>query len=105
MNRPQAPLAAAKALQADIEKFLNSPSDENLAIARQAWIASRVPYQQTEVYRFGNRIVDDWEGRLIVTRPVCLIDFLGAAAVSPFVVLPRLEEVEEVVEEVTKHEY
>lgn len=57
-------LAAAKALQADIEKFLNSPSDENLAIARQAWIASRVPYQQTEVYRFGNRIVDDWEGRV-----------------------------------------
>ena len=29
-----------------------------------AWIAARVPYQQTEVYRFGNRIVDDWEGRV-----------------------------------------
>ncbi|TIW51033.1 MAG: peptidase, partial [Mesorhizobium sp.] len=25
---------------------------------------SRVPYQQTEVYRFGNKIVDDWEGKV-----------------------------------------
>ena len=32
--------------------------------AQQAWLASRVPYQQTEVYRFGNAIVDDWEGRV-----------------------------------------
>ena len=23
-----------------------------------------VPYQQTEAYRFGNAIVDDWEGRV-----------------------------------------
>ena len=25
---------------------------------------SRVPYQQTEVYRYGNAIVDDWEGKV-----------------------------------------
>ncbi|TIR59477.1 MAG: peptidase, partial [Mesorhizobium sp.] len=28
------------------------------------WKAARVPYQQTEVYRFGNKIVDDWEGKV-----------------------------------------
>jgi putative iron-regulated protein len=33
-------------------------------VAREAWRAARIPYQQTEVYRFGNAIVDDWEGRV-----------------------------------------
>ena len=32
--------------------------------ARAAWIAARIPYMQTEAYRFGNAIVDDWEGRV-----------------------------------------
>ncbi len=32
--------------------------------ARAAWIAARVPYQQTEAYRFGNAVVDDWEGKV-----------------------------------------
>src|SRR3546814_1956438 len=32
--------------------------------ARAAWVAARVPYQQTEVFRFGNPIVDDWEGKV-----------------------------------------
>jgi putative iron-regulated protein len=35
-----------------------------LDAARSAWLAARVPYQQTEVYRFGNAIVDDWEGKV-----------------------------------------
>ena len=35
-----------------------------LDAARAAWVAARAPYQQTEVYRFGNAIVDDWEGRV-----------------------------------------
>src|SRR3546814_10021740 len=35
-----------------------------LADARQAWLKARVPYQQTEALRFGNPIVDDWEGRV-----------------------------------------
>lgn len=57
-------LAAAKSLQAAIGKLLESPAPETLAAARQAWLAARVPYQQTEAYRFGNKIVDDWEGRV-----------------------------------------
>ena len=29
-----------------------------------AWRAARVPYQQTEAFRFGNPTVDDWEGKV-----------------------------------------
>ncbi len=57
-------VATAKTLQAAIDSLINDPSAENLNAARSAWIAARVPYQQTEVYRFGNAIVDDWEGKV-----------------------------------------
>lgn len=54
----------ALALDAAIDALVTSPSDATLNVAKAAWIAARVPYQQTEVYRFGNAIVDDWEGRV-----------------------------------------
>ena len=57
-------LTTAKALDAAIEAFLAEPTQEKLKVARTAWLAARVPYQQSEVYRFGNAIVDDWEGRV-----------------------------------------
>ncbi len=57
-------LATAKALLARVEAFLAKPNDATLQDAKAAWLAARVPYQQTEVYRFGNRIVDDWEGKV-----------------------------------------
>jgi len=57
-------LATAKALDVAIEAFLGNPTQETLSAAKTAWLAARVPYQQTEVYRFGNAIVDDWEGRV-----------------------------------------
>ncbi len=57
-------LFTAKALDAAIDAFLAVPSDTTLAATKGAWLASRVPYQQTEVYRFGNAIVDDWEGKV-----------------------------------------
>ena len=57
-------LSSAQALDAAIDALLANPSDASLQAAKDAWIASRVPYQQTEVYRFGNPIVDDWEGRV-----------------------------------------
>ncbi len=56
--------ATAKTLQAKIEALIKAPSETTLAAARRAWRAARVPYQQTEVFRFGNRIVDDWEGKV-----------------------------------------
>lgn len=54
----------AKALGTQIHTLLENPTEANLQAARESWIASRVPYQQTEVYRFGNAIVDDWEGKV-----------------------------------------
>ena len=57
-------LSAAKQLQQAINTLLDAPTDANLAAAREAWVAARVPYQQSEVYRFGNAIVDDWEGKV-----------------------------------------
>src|SRR6056297_1669940 len=57
-------LIAARALQDAVETLIDTPSAKHLTEARAAWLAARVPYQQTEVYRFGNPIVDDWEGRV-----------------------------------------
>ncbi|KRC70010.1 peptidase [Achromobacter sp. Root83] len=57
-------LAAAKKLRDAIDALVAKPSAETLKAAREAWIVARVPYQQTEAYRFGNPIVDDWEGRV-----------------------------------------
>lgn len=57
-------LTTAGALDAAIEALLADPSEARLEAAKSAWLAARVPYQQSEVYRFGNAIVDDWEGRV-----------------------------------------
>jgi len=57
-------LAAANELDAAIDAFLAAPSAETHAAAKAAWLDARVPYQQTEVFRFGNPIVDAWEGRV-----------------------------------------
>ena len=57
-------LITAQALQEAIDALIAEPSEETLTAAREAWLASRNPYQQTEVYRFGNAIVDEWEGKV-----------------------------------------
>lgn len=57
-------LATAKSLKTAIDKLVAEPTEANLEAARAAWIAARDPYQQTEAYRFGNAIVDDWEGKV-----------------------------------------
>jgi putative iron-regulated protein len=57
-------LTAAIDLQGAVEALIAAPSEQTLAAARAAWIAARPSYQQTEVYRFGNAIIDDWEGRV-----------------------------------------
>ena len=56
--------AGARALKKAIDAMLAAPSPATLAAARDAWRAARVPYMQTEAFRFGNPIVDDWEGRV-----------------------------------------
>lgn len=57
-------LTTAKELKAAIDAFLKSPTDATLLKAKQAWLKARNPYQQTEAYRFGNKIVDEWEGKV-----------------------------------------
>ncbi len=56
--------SAAKKLQAAVDALIAKPSADTLKAAREAWIAARVPYMQTEAFRFGNKIVDDWEGKV-----------------------------------------
>ena len=57
-------LSEARELRGQIDTLLADPSEENLASARQAWRDARVPYMQTEVFRFGNAVVDEWEGQV-----------------------------------------
>ena len=57
-------LITAQALQKAVDELVVSPTKTNLEAARDAWKAARVPYQQTEAFRFGNAIVDDWEGKV-----------------------------------------
>ena len=57
-------LSEARELQGQIDTLLTDPSEETLAAARQAWRDARVPYMQTEVFRFGNVVVDEWEGQV-----------------------------------------
>ncbi|MBM6550387.1 imelysin family protein [Marinomonas ostreistagni] len=71
----------AVTLQEAIDTFLDAPTEANLQAAKDAWIEARVPYQQTEVYRFGNAIVDDWEGK-VNAWPLDegLIDYVSATS-------------------------
>lgn len=57
-------LATAKTLKGRVDALVAGPSEETLQAAKQAWLAARVPYGQTEVYRFANANVDDWEGKV-----------------------------------------
>ncbi len=57
-------LSTAQELQQAVAALLAEPTQARLDAARQAWRAARVPYMQSEVFRFGNPVVDDWEGQL-----------------------------------------
>ncbi|MCA0940593.1 peptidase [Yangia mangrovi] len=83
-------LSTAKALQDAVAALIAAPSEDTLAAAREAWLAARNPYQQTEVFRFGNPIVDEWEGK-VNAWPLDegLIDYVdesygGASDENPF---------------------
>lgn len=57
-------LSTAKQLQTAVDAFLATPNDQTLKAAKEAWAAARVPYLQSEAFRFGNTIIDDWEGQV-----------------------------------------
>lgn len=56
--------STAQALQQKIHAFLAEPNAPTQQAAKDAWLAARVPYMQSEVFRFGNALVDDWEGQV-----------------------------------------
>ncbi len=51
-------VATAVALKAALTAFRADPSQEKLDAAKLAWLVSREPYGQTEVYRFRNSPID-----------------------------------------------
>jgi putative iron-regulated protein len=77
-------LIAARALEEAVAALIEAPSAATLQAARTAWLEARVPYQQTEVFRFGNPIVDDWEGK-VNAWPLDegLIDYVDGAYGGP----------------------
>ena len=73
-------LLAGQDLRQAVDRLIDAPGEDTLQAARQAWLAARIPYQQSEVYRFGNAIVDDWEGK-VNAWPLDegLIDYVAAS--------------------------
>ena len=57
-------LARARVLQKAVRALVETPSEATLQAAREAWLSAREPYMQTEVFRFGNSVVDEWEGKV-----------------------------------------
>jgi putative iron-regulated protein len=57
-------VAGARDLDRAVAALLAAPSPETLKAAREAWIRARIPYMQTEGYRFGNKAVDALEGKV-----------------------------------------
>lgn len=51
-------IVASEAMQAEIEAFLAAPSAAGLESAKEAWLAARELYGQTEVYRFYGGPID-----------------------------------------------
>lgn len=51
--------ARAQSLGAAIDTLVATPSAVNLTAAQDAWVAARVPYLQTEAYRFYDGPIDD----------------------------------------------
>jgi putative iron-regulated protein len=73
-------LSGAQKLQSAVAAFLAHPTADSLAAARASWKAARIPYLQTEGFRFANTVVDDWEPR-VNAWPLDegMIDYVGPA--------------------------
>ncbi len=57
-------LNTAKALQEKVNAFIANPNTQTQQAAKDAWLAARKPYNQTEAFRFGNPNIDEREGQL-----------------------------------------
>ncbi|MFD1553967.1 hypothetical protein DNU06_13820 [Putridiphycobacter roseus] len=52
----------AKALKTTIYDFVDNPTAVNFEASKEAWLAARVPYGQTEAFRFAGGPIDDADG-------------------------------------------
>ncbi|MBE2223056.1 MAG: hypothetical protein IAF02_16045 [Anaerolineae bacterium] len=52
----------AVSLQTALENFVANPTEETHQAAKEAWLAAREPYGQTEVYRFYGGPIDNADG-------------------------------------------
>jgi|SRR5262245_13137693 len=70
-------LEGARSLAGCVDSFLAAPGEDSLNHARQAWIDARIPYAQTEAFRFYDGPIDAVEG-LINSWPIdeSLIDYV-----------------------------
>jgi putative iron-regulated protein len=59
----------AKDLERAVGAFVDAPSEDSLKSARDAWVEARLPYLQTEVYRFYGGPIDEVE-LLVNTWPL-----------------------------------
>ena len=57
-------LILAEIMLSKINFFLEAPSEKKFLDVKKSWLKARTVYQQTEVFRFGNAIVDEWEGKV-----------------------------------------
>lgn len=55
-------LSTAKELQTAIGAFVDDPTETSLQAAKDAWVAAREPYGQTEAFRFSEGPIDDEDG-------------------------------------------
>jgi len=55
-------LAGARRLQDAIDLFLQQPSEPAMKAARQSWLDARIPYLQSEAFRFYDGPIDQVEG-------------------------------------------
>jgi putative iron-regulated protein len=73
-------------LQAAVDAFVAAPSDATLTAAKEAWLAAREPYGQTEAYRFYGGPIDDEDGPegLINSWPMdeAFVDYVDGAPES-----------------------
>lgn len=57
-------LERAKELKTAVDALVAAPDTLKFDSAKEAWLEARVVYQQSEVFRFDEGLVDDWEGQL-----------------------------------------
>lgn len=55
-------LQTVLSLRQAIQAFVANPSEASLNAAKESWLASRVPYGQTEAFRFYDGPIDDADG-------------------------------------------